>query len=348
MDRIKDLIGQPRIALGAGLIIGLIIGLPLLGWWIWPVQYFDAEPQHLREDLQVDYLQMVIDSYSVNGDQELATKRWELLGNDAEKTLKSVQEAPDINVENVANFSLFVDSPPSLESEEAENENAEKPTAVASGEDEKPMINMGTIGLIFGVSCVLLLVIGGALAYVLMGRKGGQLGGLRRSTESASLDHQPVEPVDEFSGGDPSIPVATYMTTYSMGDDLYDDSFSIDATSGEFLGECGVGISDTLGGEDPKKVSAFEVWLFDKNDAQTVTKVLMSDNAFNDTGIRQRLEPKGEPIQVEPGKLIALETTSLRLEARVVDANYGQDTGYPESSFMDRITLELAIWQKPG
>jgi hypothetical protein len=44
-------------------------------------------------------------------------------------------------------------------------------------------------------------------------------------------------------------------------------------------GECGVGISETIGVGDPKKVTAFEVWLFDKNDIQTVTKVLMSAHA---------------------------------------------------------------------
>ena len=48
------------------------------------------------------------------------------------------------------------------------------------------------------------------------------------------------------------------MTTYMIGDDLYDDSFSIDSPSGEFLGECGVGISDTIGVGDPKKVTALK------------------------------------------------------------------------------------------
>ena len=66
------------------------------------------------------------------------------------------------------------------------------------------------------------------------------------------------------------------MTTYRQGDDLYDDSFSIDSVNGEFLGECGVWVSRKLSVlRDPKKVTALEVWLFDKNDIQTVTKILM-------------------------------------------------------------------------
>jgi len=77
-------------------------------------------------------------------------------------------------------------------------------------------------------------------------------------------------------------PVAQFMTTYMVGDDLYDDSFSIDAPTGEFLGECGVGISDTVGVGEPKHVSALEIWLFDKNDIQTVTKVVMSEHVYED------------------------------------------------------------------
>ena len=140
-------------------------------------------------------------------------------------------------------------------------------------------------------------------------------------------------------------PVVQFMTTYMLGDDLYDDSFSIDAPTGEFLGECGVGISETIGVGDPKKVTAFEVWLFDKNDIQTVTKVLMSNHAFNDPNIRQRLLAKGEPQLVEPGKRILLETASLQMEARIVDASYGGGA-MPTNSYFDRLTLELAVWPK--
>jgi hypothetical protein len=135
------------------------------------------------------------------------------------------------------------------------------------------------------------------------------------------------------------------MASYKIGDDLFDDSFSIDSPSGEFLGECGVGISETIGVGDPKKVTAFEVWLFDKNDIQTVTKVLMSSHAFEDVTIRQRLEAKGEPVLAETGSQAILETATLRLVARIVDMSYGEGA-LPENSFIDSVILELAVWQK--
>jgi len=140
-------------------------------------------------------------------------------------------------------------------------------------------------------------------------------------------------------------PVAQFMSTYVFGDDRYDESFTFDAPNGEFLGECGVSISDIIGVGEPKKISAFEIWLFDKNDIQTVTKVLMSKHSYEDQNTRQRLEIRGEPILAEPDKQFVLETATLRLEGRIVDVVYG-DMPLPEDSYFQRSTVELAIYRK--
>lgn len=140
-------------------------------------------------------------------------------------------------------------------------------------------------------------------------------------------------------------PVAQFMTTYMLGDDLYDESFTFDAPNGEFLGECGVSSSDTIGVGEPKKVSAFDIWLFDKNDIQTVTKVVMSKHAYEDGATRQRLEIRGEPIKAQEGKQFVLETATLRLEAKLVNFQYG-DLPLPDDSYFQRATMELAIYRK--
>ncbi len=144
---------------------------------------------------------------------------------------------------------------------------------------------------------------------------------------------------------DHDTPIAQFMTTYVVGDDLYDDSFSVDSPTGEFLGECGVGITETIGVGEPKKVTALEIWLFDKNDIQTVTKVLLSEYSFNDPTVNQRVVSKGEPVLIEQDKVILLETATLQLEARIVDLAYGQ-SALPENSYFDRITMDLTIWPK--
>jgi hypothetical protein len=139
--------------------------------------------------------------------------------------------------------------------------------------------------------------------------------------------------------------MSQFMTTYMLGDDLFDDSFSIDSPTGEFLGECGVGISESIGVGEPKKVTAYEIWLFDKNDIQTITKVLMSQHAFDDDTLRTRLAAKGDPILMDIGAETELETATLRLVVRVVDMAYGTGAS-PTDSHFDRVTLELAVWQK--
>jgi hypothetical protein len=210
----------------------------------------------------------------------------------------------------------------------------------------------GKTGLIL-ILVALFLGIGAALAYIFLIRNRQN-----RETIPPSMDEEEDYPDGEAMGENEiptkavktgavpeAGPAAHFMTTYVIGDDLYDDSFSIDAPTGEFLGECGVGISDTIGVGDPKKVSAFEVWLFDKNDIQTVTKVLMSTHAMNDNGIRQRLASKGEPILLEPGQQILLETATLQLEAHVIEMVYGQGA-LPAGSFFERLTLEISVWQK--
>jgi hypothetical protein len=142
-------------------------------------------------------------------------------------------------------------------------------------------------------------------------------------------------------------PNAQFVTTYVLGDDHYDPSFSIELENGEFMGECGVGISETIGVGAPDRVTALEVWLFDKNDIRTVTKVLMSKYAFNDEALRTKLAPKGEPILVREGQDVILETKMLRLRAHVVEVLHGE-ADLPSDSFFERLTVELAAWVKPG
>jgi hypothetical protein len=143
---------------------------------------------------------------------------------------------------------------------------------------------------------------------------------------------------------DSNEPIATFRSTYSLGDDLYDDSFSIEGPGGDFLGECGVGIGDIIGVGEPKKVSAFEVWLFDKNDIQTVTKVLLSSYAHQDQETLNRLATKGDPVLAENGELFELTTESLRLEARIVDITFGEGA-LPSGSYFERMAIELRVWK---
>lgn len=437
MDKLRDvfikLIDKPLYTAIAGFVIGLIIGLPILGWWLWPVKWKDADASFLRQDLKNQYLCMVVDSYSVNHDAALAGARINSLGVDikknpflfdnlaaggcnyapTDKVIQSLKTAlvtgEQVVPETEANNQPDGDQAEIKATEPLATAEIAGSTAIPLPGNNAPKEKKGGSVLLLSLLCVVFLLIGGALIYIFFIRN-------RRTSEEiphawdeeegfaqdepyddapeypaaatppppTAIHHESVDtpPMDYFSEPEemddvdemeiPDIlegaqdvaktpplkspgvratlphhsdPVAHFMTTYVIGDDLYDDSFSIDAPNGSFLGECGVGILDTIGVGDPKKVTAFEVWLFDKNDIQTVTKVLLSAHAMNDAGVKQRLASKGELVQIESGQQLLLETATLQLEARVVEMVYGQGA-LPASSFFQRMTLELSVWPK--
>jgi hypothetical protein len=133
-----------------------------------------------------------------------------------------------------------------------------------------------------------------------------------------------------------------FETTYHLGAEGYDLSYSIESASGEFLGECGVSALEELGIGEPGRVSAVEVWLFDKEDVRTEAKILMSEQAFGDDALRERLASKGTLVQAEQGKIVTLETANLRLSATISDLEYEG----PLSVIFAKLTTALEITRR--
>jgi len=108
MDKIRTQLSNPLVTAIAGFVLGLIIGLPILGWWLVPVQRTDAAPSHLRADAQNDYMRMAIDSYGKNKNETLAKQRFAELGDGAAKVLQTVQNDPALKPADVAGFAKSV------------------------------------------------------------------------------------------------------------------------------------------------------------------------------------------------------------------------------------------------
>ena len=326
---VRNLLQNTRVALILGVVLGLILGL-IMGWGIWPVQWTDGTPEVLRQDLQEDYLRMAIDSYERTGDVNNAVRRYDDLGDAAGATFVRVQSNPaNLNPVDVQDFGLLIQSVKGA------------PITAAPAGDA----TSGTSQLVIyasGIVILALLAFGGLYLFRLLRRGPGTVTAVMQAAEAS----RQAEKTDFQSLG-LAPPITQTMTTYVLGDDLYDESFSIDTGGGEFLGEYGVGVSETVGVGEPKKVAALEIWLFDKNDIKTATKVLMSEHAYNDPNIRARLEPKGELVVVKPQEQVLLETATLQLLATVVDMDYGSGA-MPPKSYFERITLELAIWPRSG
>jgi len=324
---IKNLLKNTRVALVLGVVLGLIMGL-IIGWGLWPVEWTDGTPEVLRADLQEDYLRMTIEAFSRNGNLDTAVRRWDDLGVAAGPTLQRIQSNPaGLDPAAVQQYTNVIQA--------AKGDDFVTPAAAPSALSS--YVIYAAVAVILG-----LFAVGAFYVFRLLRRNTGPVTPVMQAAEIS----RQVEKTDFQSLG-LAQPITQTMTTYVLGDDLYDESFSIDTGGGEFLGEYGVGVSETIGVGEPKKVAALEIWLFDKNDIKTATKVLMSEHAYNDPNIRARLEPKGELVVVKPQEQILLETATLQLLATVVDMDYGTGA-MPQRSFFERITLELAVWPRSG
>ena len=323
---------KPAAAATLGAILGLVFGWFVIGWWLWPVEWIDGTPEVLRSDLRADHLRMAIDSFRVNGDQAQAVRRWDELGVNATSALETVKQDPrSLDPVSISNYEqLIIAAKGSLQA-----------GAPSTGEASS---SFSTI-LISVAGILILAVVAFGAFYFLRKIFRPRSGTVSAAMQAAEVSRHAEKTDFQSLGLAP--PVSQMMTTYVLGDDLYDESFSIDTQGGDFLGEYGVGISETIGVGDPKKVTALEIWLFDKNDIKTATKVLMSTHAYNDPNLRARLEAKGELVMLAPQEQIILVTAALQLLVTVSDLEYGVGALPPESYF-ERVTLELAIWPKEG
>ncbi len=324
------LLKRPAVAATFSGVIGLLFGLAV-GWWVWPVQWQEVPPSLLGPEYQQEYLRMTIDSFRVNGDPNLAMQRWEDLGADAPRMLVVVKQEPgNLDPAVIQAFSDLAES-------------VQGPlVGDFEGEPTQSLTPTWTIIIGVGAALVIGVLVFGAIFFIRNVFRP-RSGTVTAAMQAAEVTRQTERTDFESLGLAP--PVTQTMTTYVLGDDLYDESFSIDTQGGDFLGEYGVGVSETIGVGEPKKVTALEVWLFDKNDIKTATKVLMSTHAFNDVNLRSRLEAKGELVMLEQDEQIILETATLQLLVTVSDLEYGEGA-LPEDSYFERVTLEMAVWPK--
>jgi len=331
MENIKR-IGRANLIKGVVIfLVGLAIGWLAIGWGLWPVQYYDTDPQDLGLRHKEAWILMVADSYNLNQDDEAARERLRgfeegEVGEIISSLIARAEEDGDLptaqRLRDLAG-AVGVTLPGALP------EATPTPAPVARG----PSIprSLGIVLVLFLL--VALVVVGGGVA----------LARWRERREEAPLRPVPKEELISWEVPEEA-PLGQFVTTYTLGDDGYDTSFNIETPAGEFYGACGVGFSEVMGEGAPEKVTAFEVWLFDKTDpdnVQTVTKVLMSEHAYGDEALREKMKDRGEAVLVERGRNITIEGVGLQLRAQIVDFAYGVSPDLPPNSFFERLTTEL-------
>jgi hypothetical protein len=349
MNTIVELL-QRRIWIGPllGLIIGLGLGL-LIGWVIAPVSW---QPN-------ADDVVAVADSYYLNNDPVLARARLKNLPRaDQERLLKALiqdraAKGQNREVERLNNLAQVLNVP-TVPGAIATPVAGLTPVATSvvtrlvGASTPAPTLPFDTGSIITIVLIVLAIVLVAAGIAIFVLRILPSLRSRRGARASAAAPASATAPAYEgerFA----TPPAATtvpgglgrFVPSYTLGNDNYDTSYSLETGRGEFLGECGMGISETIGEGKPDKVIAFDLWLFDKADVRTVTQILMSEYAFKDQTLRTKLATKGEAIQVEKGKTLHFETASLGVDAQIVELVYATNSNYPPNSHFQKLLVEI-------
>ncbi|MBT7323838.1 MAG: hypothetical protein HN855_01615, partial [Anaerolineae bacterium] len=111
MDVIRDRLNDPLVAGIVGLVVGLLFGWIVIGWLLWPVTWTDAAPVDLQGTWREDYMRMMVDSYTLIPDVDLANMRWQGLGDQASQALNMVAANPGPrNPESIQVFGQVVGS----------------------------------------------------------------------------------------------------------------------------------------------------------------------------------------------------------------------------------------------
>ncbi|MGE5138844.1 MAG: hypothetical protein ACM3JD_05220 [Rudaea sp.] len=387
--RFPPMARETWIAVALAFVLGAIFGLVILGWWLWPVQWTNADPSDLNQQAKADYVVMVADSYSVNHNLTLARERLrtinsqqvaQILGDQIQVRNRAGQASQAAALQQFArDFGATLTGGTTTGA-----------TPVAGTGTSAPASNGNLLGSLLPMLLLLVLLVvlvaAGLIGYNRLRPSAAvaRVGGARRPITDSRLEEisapgpmptgQPAAAMGTAGGtraapapvpSSPPTPVrpvataptkaapvapakslGTFAATYKFGDDNYDTAFTLETAKGEFLGETGMGISETVGEGKPDKVTGFDLWLFDKTDVRTVTQILMSEHAFNDQGLRARLAQKGELTLAEKGKHILLETQTLRVDATIVDLVYASTPGLPQNSHFQKLIVEMVPVQK--
>jgi hypothetical protein len=325
-----------------GLALGLVAG--------WETVGFKASS---------DDVLAAADSYAINNNVDLATARLSSLSREekiaifASLITRANAGNRPLEAQNLANLAkaLNITASPSTSTTPAPGTTpppvAPTPSA-PTGTTGSLTAMLVPIALIF---IVFVLVVAAALIFILRILPAMQT---RRVPRAAAIEAPAQAQWAERTAAPPAQPSAPvgglghFVPQYTLGNDNYDTSYSLETPRGEFLGECGMGISETIGEGKPDKVTAFDLWLFDKADVRTVTQILMSEYAFNDQTLRTKLSTKGEAVLAEKGKTLQLETQSLSITAQVVELVYAANPNYPPNSHFQKVIVEIIPTIKEG
>lgn len=125
-------------------------------------------------------------------------------------------------------------------------------------------------------------------------------------------------------------PIMQWDSTYTEGRNPYDESITLETKEGDFLGEAGIGMNDVVPDSGGSQVMDFDLWVFDKTDINTYSRILMTEKAYNDDALRAKVEanPLAEAVLAKSGETIAIESQTMRIEVKLEDVAFDDTNTY--------------------
>ena len=340
---IKTYVPKPGIVLAV--VIAFLIGL-LWSYAVDPVVFYDSDPRTLGQSWQDEWVRLIADRYDAANSKAVITDEFK------QSIIDSLDKV-DHPQEIVNRLGLTQLNDLAAQAEVTAPPTPAQPTFI--GQIRPWIVGTLVVVIVFVVGSLLFgfyinPLIFDPIRKRIRGAQGTDAAGegkIQDIQQARQIRDQLTKDAVAAPVSDLGPPVVRHVSIYSPGR-AYDDSFSIEDAKkdDEFLGECGAVISETIGAGQPEKVTAIEVWLFDKEDfVRTLTTVFVSEHAYNDPALRSTLAAKGELVVAKPGAIATLETNTLRLQARIVDMAYG--TGpLPPNSYFDKMTIEIQAWRR--
>jgi hypothetical protein len=360
MTRILAIGQRHALLLLVAFLVGGLFGLVVLGWYVWPVEWTEATPADLSVPWQRTYLAMTAEAYALTGDAVAARERANALvgpnssQDDIAANLQAmIEERTSVaDIDGAARLQALWTA---LGAPATEPGSSPAPPVAPSD----PGLLMSRLLRVCGLVILVLVILAGLLllVYFLQSRTTAGADAAPAFADEDEFDDEPAPafvPPPVAAASDQSVPfgptlvqpppegqaVGPFVATYNLGDVDFDMSFGIESATGDFLGECGLGMAETIGGGDVQRVTAFEVWLFDKTDIRTVSVVLASAYAHSDAALRTKLASRGDIVLAQPGAEFSVKTSSLKLEGRILDMAYGSGD-VPAQSYYTTFSVEL-------
>ncbi len=194
LEKIKEFIQKPIGIAVSGFVVGLFFGLVVLGWWLWPVRWYDAGLPDLHEDLRVQVMEQAVNAFAETADEDAAIQVYLGFGAKAADTYLLMRENDEIIAENLMKFDRLLESTGNLpkgvdfvaEDEQPLDAVEEQPADVAEeqpavvgeeiseevgviAEETEPVSDsraLRTIGTLLGIFLIFLVLGGVVLIYL--------------------------------------------------------------------------------------------------------------------------------------------------------------------------------------